>query len=69
MKYGCPGCLISEQQKQEVLKSVYDKALEYAKQIQKLVIVYEDDEGVPNFMEAEAAKLAGLRPIRYAPVM
>jgi hypothetical protein len=64
---GCPGCNISAKQKQELYTSEYTKALEYAKQIKKLVIMWESDEGVPGYMEAEAAKLAGVRVTGYVP--
>lgn len=67
MSDGCPGCNTSEKQKQQNYKTEYDKAVEYAKQIKKLVIMYESDEGLPKYMEAEAAKLAGVRVTGYVP--
>jgi hypothetical protein len=67
MPDGCPGCNISAKEKQEKYKSEYAKALVYAKEIQKLVIMWESDEGVPGYMEAEAAKLAGVRVTGYVP--
>lgn len=64
---GCPGCNMSAKEKQEKYRTEYTKALEYAKQIKKLVIMYESDEGVPGYMEAEAARLAGVRITGYVP--
>lgn len=64
---GCPGCNISAKEKQEKYKTEYSKAVEYAKQIKKLVVMWESDEGIPGYMEAEAAKLAGVRVTGYVP--
>jgi hypothetical protein len=64
---GCPGCLISQKRKQELYKIEYEKAVQYANEIKKLVIMYESDEGVPHYMEAEAAKSAGVRVTRFVP--
>jgi hypothetical protein len=64
---GCPGCNQSQKRKQEILQGVVCKAKEYAQQIQKLVIIYEDAEGMPQYMEGEAAKLAGVYIQQYVP--
>lgn len=66
---GCPGCKISEKERQQLKTVVYNKAVEYGKEIKKLVILYDDDEGIPKYMEAEAAKLAGLRITGYVPFL
>jgi hypothetical protein len=63
----CEGCLITEKEKQALINSVQQKAQVYANEIKKLVILYETSEGVPAYMEAEAARLAGVRILGYIP--
>lgn len=65
LNMGCTGCLPTEKELQDLIKSVYDKAKTDAKENKKLHIIYMDSEGKPQYMEAEAAKLAGLRPIQF----
>lgn len=65
----CIGCGIPEKEKQQHIESVQNKALAYAKEIGKLVIVYIDTDGMYKYMESEAAKSAGVQPFSYAPVL
>lgn len=64
---GCPGCNLSEVEKQNLKKAAYNEAVKFANTIRKLVVTYEDDEGRASYMEAEAAKLAGVRITGYIP--
>src|SRR5687768_2005894 len=64
---GCPGCNLSQIEKQKLNTVAYNKAVQYANEIKKLVVLYDDDEGLPKYMEAEAAKLAGVRITGYIP--
>jgi hypothetical protein len=62
---GCPGCLISERELQQLMETVEKDGKAYAVEHQKLVVIYLDDERRPRFMEHGAAKSAGIIPIKH----
>lgn len=62
---GCTGCLPSEREQQQMLEKLYNEAKAYAVQIQKLVFIYVDAESNPLYIEAEAGRLAGYKPIQF----
>lgn len=64
---GCPGCNLSQVEKQNLKTVAYNEAVKFANKIQKLVVTYEDDEGRSFFMEAEAARSTGVRITGYVP--
>lgn len=66
---GCPGCLPGEREKQEQLLQREAEAKAYANAHQKLMVIYSMEDGSIGYMEAEAAKLAGIQPIKFVPYL
>lgn len=64
---GCPGCNISDKERQRLLKTVEKEAIAYGQEKQTHMAVYIDHETIPQFMELEAAKLAGVHVVQYLP--
>lgn len=62
---GCPGCLISEKERNEQIINKTIKAKSEAVEKQKLYIIYSLPDGSVDYMEAEAARQAGIIPIKY----
>jgi hypothetical protein len=62
---GCPGCLLSEIELQAALQKTEKEAKQHAINDQKLYILYLLSDGRPAYMEAEAARSAGIQPIKY----
>ncbi len=61
----CTGCLLSEQEKQQLLQSAEKEAKKYAVDNKKLMVIYFLSDGRPAYMEASAAKQAGIIPVKY----
>ena len=62
---GCEGCLLTEKEKQQAIKTAEKNAKDYAVNIKKLVVLYWVNEITIGYMEAEAAKAAGEQPVKY----
>ncbi len=62
---GCPGCLLNEREKQELLIKKENEAKEEAKKTNALMVLYFLEDGRPEYMEAGAAKLAGIQPVKF----
>jgi hypothetical protein len=62
---GCPGCLLSEKEKEEQLKKIYKDAKSYAVQKGVLVVIYQMADHQFAFMEEKACKAAGIYPIKF----
>lgn len=62
---GCPGCLISERERQELLIQKEKEAKQHAVADQTIYILYNLPEGGISYMSADAARAAGITPIKY----
>lgn len=62
---GCAGCLLSEIELQVALQKTEKEAKQHAVNDQKLFILYLLSDGRPAYMEAESARGAGLRPVKF----
>jgi hypothetical protein len=62
---GCPGCLPTAQERERQIQKVSKLAKADAVSTQKLYVVYFMADFQVSYMEAEAAKLAGIQPIAY----
>jgi len=62
---GCPGCLPTQKEKQELLFKKEQEAKIKANEVQKLMVLYYLEDGIPEYMEAEAAKVAGIQPVKF----
>lgn len=62
---GCPGCLISERERQELLIQKEKEAKADAVKHQKIYILYNLPDGKVSYMPADAARAAGITPIKY----
>lgn len=62
---GCPGCLISERERQDLLIQKEKEAKKHAVADQKIFVLYNTPEGGINYISADAARAAGITPIKY----
>jgi hypothetical protein len=62
---GCPGCLISDRERQELLIQKEKEAKTHAVVDQKIYILYNLPDGKISYMSADAARAAGITPIKY----
>lgn len=62
---GCPGCLLSEKEKQDQIMQVSAKAKEYAIEHQKMVVLYWLSDKQVDFMVADQARESGISPIKF----
>jgi hypothetical protein len=62
---GCPGCLISGRERQELLTQKENEAKTHAVANQKIYILYNLPDGKISYMSADAARAAGITPIKY----
>jgi hypothetical protein len=62
---GCPGCLITERERQELLIKMEKEAKEHAVKDQKIYILYSQPDGGISYMSADAARAAGVAAIKY----
>jgi len=62
---GCPGCLISERERQELIDQKENEAKQHAIADQKIYILYNLPDGKVSYMSADAARTAGITPIKY----
>lgn len=62
---GCPGCLISERERQDLLTQKEKEAKQNAVKDQKIYILYDLPDRRIAYMSADAARAAGITPIKY----
>jgi hypothetical protein len=61
----CTGCLISERERQDLLIQKENEAKQDAIKEQKIYILYDLPDGKVSYMSADAARSAGITPIKY----
>lgn len=61
----CGDCFQTEKEQQKALVNVTAKAKDFATENKKLVVIYKTDSGTFSYMEAEAARSAGVVPIQF----
>lgn len=62
---GCPDCLISERERQDLLIQKEKEAKQNAVKDQKIYILYDLPDRRIAYMSADAARAAGITPIKY----
>lgn len=62
---GCTGCLISERERQELIVKKEKEAKQHAVADQKIYVLYNLPDGGASYMSADAARAAGITPIKY----
>jgi hypothetical protein len=62
---GCPGCLLSERERQELIDKVSANAKQSAIKEQKFMVLYDLPDRKVAFMEAGKAREAGITPIKF----
>lgn len=62
---GCAGCLITEREQQELIIQKEKEAKQHAVADQKIYILYSLPDGGISYMSADAARAAGITPIKY----
>jgi hypothetical protein len=62
---GCPGCLLSEKERQELIDKVSQDARQSAIREKMFMVIYNLPDGKIAFMEADKARAAGITPIKY----
>ncbi len=62
---GCQGCLITERERQDLLIQKEKEAKSDAVKYQKIYILYNLPDGKISYMSADAARAAGVTPIKY----
>lgn len=62
---GCPGCLLSERERQELIDKVSQDAKQAAIKEQKFMVVYNLPDGKVAYMEADKARTAGITAIKF----
>lgn len=61
----CIGCLPSEKERQELLTKAEQEAKQHAIRDKKFMVLYDLPGGKVAYMEAEAARNAGITPIKF----
>lgn len=61
----CIGCLPNEKERQDLLIQKEKEAKEHAVADKKIYILYNTPEGSVSYMSADAARAAGITPIKY----
>jgi hypothetical protein len=61
----CIGCLPSEKERQELIIQKEKEAKTHAVADQKIYILYNLPDGKVSYMPADAARSAGITPIKY----
>lgn len=62
---GCTDCLITERERQDLLIQKEKEAKADAVKYQKIYILYNLPDGKVSYMSADAARAAGVTPIKY----
>jgi hypothetical protein len=62
---GCPGCLISERERQELIIQKEKEAKQHAIADQKIYVLYDLPDRSIGYISADAASTAGITPIKY----
>jgi hypothetical protein len=61
----CIGCLITERERQEMIDQKEKEAKVHAIKDQKIYILYNLPDGKVSYMQADAARTAGITPIKH----
>lgn len=61
----CVGCLPNERERQELIDKKEKEAKTHAVANQKIYILYDLPDGKVSYMPADAARAAGIAPIKY----
>lgn len=61
----CIGCLLSEKEREELISQKEKEAKKHAVADQKIYILYNLPDGKVSYMSADAARAAGITPIKY----
>lgn len=61
----CIGCLPNERERQELIDQKEKEAKVHAIKDQKIYILYDLPDGKVGFMQADAARAAGITAIKY----
>jgi hypothetical protein len=62
---GCQGCLITERERQELIIQKEKEAKQHAVADQKIYILYDLPDRRIAYISADAARAAGITPIKY----
>jgi hypothetical protein len=62
---GCPGCLPTARERQDLLIQKENEAKQHAVADQKIYILYNLPDGQVSYMSADAARASGITPIKY----
>ncbi len=62
---GCPGCLITERERQELIVQKEKEAKQHAVADQKIFVLYNTPDGGISYISADGARAAGITPIKY----
>lgn len=65
----CTDCLITEKERQDLLIQKEKEAKENAVADKKIYILYNLPDGSIGYMSADAARTAGITPIKYISYM
>lgn len=61
----CIGCLPNERKRQELIDKKEKEAKQHAVADQKIYILYNLPDGGVSYISADAARAAGIAPIKY----
>lgn len=61
----CIGCLPNERERQELIDKKEKEAKPHAVADQKIYVLYNLPDGQVSYMSADAARAAGIAPIKY----
>jgi hypothetical protein len=62
---GCADCLLTEKERQDLIIKVEQEAKKNAVELKKFMVLYDLPGGKVSYMEAEAARNAGITPIKF----
>ena len=61
----CIGCLPNEREREELISKKEKEAKQHAVADQKIYVLYNLPEGGISYMSADAARAAGITPVKY----
>jgi hypothetical protein len=62
---GCPGCLITEKERQQLIDQVSENAKKDAIKKGIFMVIYALPDGTVSYMAADAARGANITPLGY----